>query len=201
MKAMLCALAGALAAVLITTTSALAGSGVGDVFNLGQTNTVNGTSVLTGYELRWAAAEGSELEYSKPRGSRPVGGRIRCCPLRAAHLGRRGRACTPRRLRLDRDRRVLHLRVAQSGGCSGELGRPARREQVDERERVRGLGLAGRRRDRRLWGELERTGCQRPSSGGPGVLGRHASSSGTAAAVEGDTASTNGSANRCAGPR
>ena len=48
MKATLYALAGALAAVLITTTSALAGSGVGGVFNLGQTNTVNGTSVLTG---------------------------------------------------------------------------------------------------------------------------------------------------------
>ena len=62
-------------------------------------------------------------------------------------------------------RRVLRLRVAQSSGSSGELGRPARREQVDERERVRGLGLAGRRRHRRLWDELERTGCQRPELG------------------------------------
>src|SRR6187551_2672438 len=42
------ALAAAFAAVLITTTSALAGSGVGGVFNLGQTNTVNATSVLSG---------------------------------------------------------------------------------------------------------------------------------------------------------
>jgi trimeric autotransporter adhesin len=38
----------AAAAALALTTSALAGSGPGDVFNLGQTNTVNGTSVLTG---------------------------------------------------------------------------------------------------------------------------------------------------------
>jgi trimeric autotransporter adhesin len=48
MKPTLYALAGALAAVLITTTSALAGSGVGATFNLGQTNTVNATSVLSG---------------------------------------------------------------------------------------------------------------------------------------------------------
>jgi trimeric autotransporter adhesin len=41
-------LAGALAAILMTTTSALAGSGVGSVFNLGQVNTVNAQSTLTG---------------------------------------------------------------------------------------------------------------------------------------------------------
>jgi hypothetical protein len=38
----------ALAALLLTTTTALAGSGVGGVFNLGQTNSVTGTSTLTG---------------------------------------------------------------------------------------------------------------------------------------------------------
>src|SRR3989442_1581585 len=38
----------ALAAAVIFTTTALAGSGVGGVFNLGQTNTVNGTSTLKG---------------------------------------------------------------------------------------------------------------------------------------------------------
>ena len=47
-KSILYTLAGACAAVLVTTTSALAGSGVGGVFNLGQVNTVNGTSTLTG---------------------------------------------------------------------------------------------------------------------------------------------------------
>src|SRR5262245_41664939 len=36
------------AAVVFTTATALAGSGVGGVLNLGQTNTVNGSSVLTG---------------------------------------------------------------------------------------------------------------------------------------------------------
>src|SRR6266699_3916858 len=36
------------AALMLTTTTALAGSGVGGVFNLGQTNSVNGTSTLTG---------------------------------------------------------------------------------------------------------------------------------------------------------
>jgi hypothetical protein len=38
----------ALAALVLTTTTALAGSGVGGVFNLGQTNTVNQKSTLTG---------------------------------------------------------------------------------------------------------------------------------------------------------
>src|SRR4029079_19619801 len=42
------ALAGALAAVLIITTSAIAGSGVGGVFNLGQTNTVDAQTLLSG---------------------------------------------------------------------------------------------------------------------------------------------------------
>jgi hypothetical protein len=41
-------LAGALAAILMTTTSALAGSGVGSVFNLGQVNTVDAQTSLTG---------------------------------------------------------------------------------------------------------------------------------------------------------
>jgi trimeric autotransporter adhesin len=36
------------AALILTTMTALAGSGVGSVFNLGQVNTVNGTSTLTG---------------------------------------------------------------------------------------------------------------------------------------------------------
>jgi hypothetical protein len=40
-KATLYAIAGACAAVLITTTSALAGSGVGATLNLGQVNTVD----------------------------------------------------------------------------------------------------------------------------------------------------------------
>ena len=48
LKPILYALAGACAAVLITTTTALGGSGVGDVFNLGQANTVNAESSLTG---------------------------------------------------------------------------------------------------------------------------------------------------------
>ena len=48
MKSCLYALTGALATVLITTTSALAGSGVGGVFNLGQTNLVDGSSIMTG---------------------------------------------------------------------------------------------------------------------------------------------------------
>jgi hypothetical protein len=48
MKPTIYAVVGALAAVLITTTSALAGSGVGGVFNLGQTNTVSQKSTLTG---------------------------------------------------------------------------------------------------------------------------------------------------------
>src|SRR6266568_7601380 len=38
----------AAAALILFTTTAPAGSGVGGVFNLGQTNTVNGTSTLTG---------------------------------------------------------------------------------------------------------------------------------------------------------
>src|SRR6266511_3641435 len=41
-------LGAAAAALCLTTTTALAGSGVGDVFNLGQTNTVDGTSTLSG---------------------------------------------------------------------------------------------------------------------------------------------------------
>jgi hypothetical protein len=45
-KSILYALAGACAGVLITTTTALAGSGVGGVFNLGQTNTVNAVGRL-----------------------------------------------------------------------------------------------------------------------------------------------------------
>jgi hypothetical protein len=48
MRPTLYALAGALAAMLITTTSALAGSGVGGVFNLGQTNVVDGATTLVG---------------------------------------------------------------------------------------------------------------------------------------------------------
>jgi hypothetical protein len=48
MKPTLYALAGALAAVLVTTTTALAGSGVGGVFNLGVVNSVNGETKLTG---------------------------------------------------------------------------------------------------------------------------------------------------------
>ena len=48
MKPTLYALAGALAAVLIITTSAIAGSGVGGVFNLGQTNTVDAQTLLSG---------------------------------------------------------------------------------------------------------------------------------------------------------
>ena len=42
------ALLGAATAALVVTTTALGGSGVGGIFNLGQTNTVNGTSSLTG---------------------------------------------------------------------------------------------------------------------------------------------------------
>jgi hypothetical protein len=42
------ALLGAVGAALIVTTAALGGSGVGGVFNLGVTNTVNGSSTLTG---------------------------------------------------------------------------------------------------------------------------------------------------------
>ena len=48
LKPILYALAGALTATLLTTTSAFAGSGVGGVFNLGQGNTVNQKSTLTG---------------------------------------------------------------------------------------------------------------------------------------------------------
>src|SRR5262245_214127 len=48
MKPTLYALAGAFAAVLITTTSALAGSGVGATFNLGVANTVNASTRLSG---------------------------------------------------------------------------------------------------------------------------------------------------------
>jgi hypothetical protein len=47
-KSALYTLAGALAGVLVVTTTALAGSGVGDVFNLGQTNTVDAQTSLTG---------------------------------------------------------------------------------------------------------------------------------------------------------
>jgi Chaperone of endosialidase len=52
------ALLGAGAAALITTTVAVAGSGVGGVFNLGQTNTVNARSTLTG------STAGSQLMVS-----------------------------------------------------------------------------------------------------------------------------------------
>ena len=48
MKATLYVLAGVLTAVLVTTTTALAGSGVGGVFNLGQVNTVDQKTTLTG---------------------------------------------------------------------------------------------------------------------------------------------------------
>jgi trimeric autotransporter adhesin len=48
LKPILYGLAAACAAVLITTTSALAGSGPGDTFNLGQVNTVDQKSTLTG---------------------------------------------------------------------------------------------------------------------------------------------------------
>ena len=47
-KRILYALIATLAAVFFTTTTALAGSGVGGVFNLGQTNTVNAKTTLTG---------------------------------------------------------------------------------------------------------------------------------------------------------
>jgi hypothetical protein len=48
MKLIFYALSATLASLLITTTSAFAGSGVGGVFNLGQTNTVDQKSTLTG---------------------------------------------------------------------------------------------------------------------------------------------------------
>jgi hypothetical protein len=41
-------LSAAAAALVLTTTTALAGSGVGGVFNLGQTNTVDAQTTLTG---------------------------------------------------------------------------------------------------------------------------------------------------------
>ena len=47
-KRILYALIATLAAVFFTTTTALAGSGVGGVFNLGQANTVNAKTTLTG---------------------------------------------------------------------------------------------------------------------------------------------------------
>src|SRR5262245_20677171 len=54
LKSILVGLGGACA--LVATTTALAGSGVGGIFNLGVTNTVNAVSVLTG------ATSGSMLE-------------------------------------------------------------------------------------------------------------------------------------------
>ena len=48
LKPILYALVGALTATLLTTTSAFAGSGVGGVFKLGQTNTVDAQTTLTG---------------------------------------------------------------------------------------------------------------------------------------------------------
>src|SRR6266540_2665517 len=48
MKALRKAIVGVALAALLVTTTALAGSGVGGVFNLGQTNSVTGTSTLTG---------------------------------------------------------------------------------------------------------------------------------------------------------
>jgi len=48
LKPVLYLLAGMTGAALFTTTSALAGSGVGGVFNLGQTNTVNAETALSG---------------------------------------------------------------------------------------------------------------------------------------------------------
>jgi hypothetical protein len=48
LKPILYAVGGALAAVLVTTTTALAGSGVGGVFNLGELNTVNAQTSLSG---------------------------------------------------------------------------------------------------------------------------------------------------------
>jgi hypothetical protein len=48
LKPILYALGGALAAVLVTATTALAGSGVGGVFNLGEVNTVNAQTSLSG---------------------------------------------------------------------------------------------------------------------------------------------------------
>jgi hypothetical protein len=55
-------LLGAAAAALIFTTAALAGSGVGGVFNLGETNSVNATSALGG------STAGSELKVTNGTG-------------------------------------------------------------------------------------------------------------------------------------
>jgi trimeric autotransporter adhesin len=83
MKPILYAVSAALAAVLITTTSALAGSGVGGVFNLGQVNTVDAQSTLSGNpggspELKVvstgsAAAISAETNSTDPNGAAVVG--------------------------------------------------------------------------------------------------------------------------------
>ena len=77
------ALVGALTATLLTTTSALAGSGVGGVFNLGQVNTVDAQTTLSGnpgsspqlkvVSTGSAAAIHAETNSTDPNGAALVG--------------------------------------------------------------------------------------------------------------------------------
>ena len=190
MKAMLCALAGALAAVLITTTSALAGSGVGGVFNLGQTNTVNGTSVLTGSSAG-PQLKVHELDHRKPRRPRPVRGRSRRGRLRPAHLERRSRArhfaVTPPRPR---------QAPSPSTGCSAR--RLRRRTRPPCVARTRGRTQTGTASGARRPAPARVSTGQRGGTGLLGVLGVHTSGKRDRSRCSGRQASTAAGAYLCA---
>ena len=199
MKATLYALAGALAAVLITTTSALAGSGVGGVFNLGQTNTVNGSSVLTGTSpggpqlkvLNSSATSHGVLVQSAGGGG---------VALYGEHTSAAGAGPA-----------VRGDSASTASGAFSVYGLLSPAAPAANSAALRGESKSTNANGFGVWGSqagagigVYGTSSSGPgvsglSSDGPGVLGRHGTT-GTAAGVEGDTASTDGSAIRCAGP-
>ena len=176
LKPVLYVLAGALAATLLTTTSALAGSGVGATFNLGQTNTVNGTSVLTG------SSSGPQLKVlnssSANHGILAQSGGGAGVGLYSQHTSVAGVGPA-----------IRGDSASTAVGAFSVYGLLSPTAPGANSAALRGESKATNANGYGVWGSQAGagTGVYGTSSTGTGVLGRHSAGSGTAAGVQGLT--------------
>jgi hypothetical protein len=190
-------LGAAAAALVLVTTSALAGSGVGGVFNLGQTNTVDATSILSGNpganpQLR-VATSGS--------GAAVRGDSASATGLIGLHTGTTGSSAGVQgdTASTDGNARGVFGRVTSVSAGAGSAGVYGLNNSssgngygVFGRQNGSGVGVFGSSPSGQgVFGASgSSTGVSGQSVSGSGVYGTHAATTGAVPGIRGDTYST-----------
>jgi hypothetical protein len=178
-------LGGAVAAALILCTTTLAGSGVGGVFNLGQTNTVDAQSILTGNPgtepLLKVVGTGTAASIRANAGTG-----IAVNGISTSGTGQYGQSTSGTGL--------YGTHTGSTGGSSGVFGVTASTNAASagvtgQNSAGPGPGVEGKTASGAGAGVLGLN-----STDGVGVLGQHPLTTGTAPAVEGTTSSTDDNA-------